>query len=55
MGRRRKEALELSLETSQDWENLKSESGLVIVDVYTDWAGPCHIMKPIIHKMKIKV
>ena len=29
--------------------------GLIIVDVYTQWAGPCDVMKPIINKVKSSV
>ena len=29
--------------------------GLIIVDVYTRWAGPCDVMKPIINKVKTSV
>ena len=29
--------------------------GLIIVDVFTQWAGPCDVMKPIINKVKSSV
>ena len=41
-------------ETNEEWEHLKAQSGKLSVDVYTKWAGPCDIMKPVINKMKIK-
>ena len=31
------------------------QTGLLVCDVYSGWAGPCHIMKPIITKLKSKV
>ena len=54
MGKRRQEVDELNSETANEWENLKAHPGLIEVDVYTKWAGPCDIMKPVINKMKIK-
>ena len=46
---------ELEFHSSQDWEKTKDLPGMIIVDVYTKWAGPCNIMKPIINKMKVQV
>ena len=31
------------------------QAGLLVCDVFSGWAGPCHIMKPIITKLKAKV
>ena len=55
MGKRRAEISDLNSETAEEWENLKGQSGLIVVDVYTKWAGPCEIMKPVIIKIKLKV
>lgn len=30
------------------------QAGLTVVDVYTGWAGPCNIMKPVVMKLKSK-
>ena len=54
-GKRRAEPTDLNSETAEEWEHLKSQPGLIIVDVFTKWAGPCHIMKPVISKIKLKV
>ena len=54
-GKRRAEPTDLNSETTEEWEHLKSQPGVIIVDVYTKWAGPCHIMKPVISKIKLKV
>ena len=54
-GKRRAEPSDLNSETAEEWEHLKAQPGLIIVDVYTKWAGPCDIMKPVIIKMKLKV
>jgi len=42
----------LLINSEEDWINLKNKKGLVIVDVYAKWAGPCDVMKPIINKIK---
>ena len=55
MGKRRAEISDLNSETAEEWELLKHQSGLIVVDVYTKWAGPCEIMKPVIIKIKLKV
>ena len=31
-------------------EDLKK--GKVVVDIYTDWCGPCHFLSPILEKLK---
>jgi hypothetical protein len=55
MGKRRAEISDLNSETTEEWTNLKRQSGLIVVDVYTKWAGPCEIMKPVIIKIIVKV
>ena len=55
MGKRRAEASDLICDNQDDWERLKDHAGLVIVDVFSRWAGPCHVMKPVIIKIKLKV
>ena len=55
MGKRRTEITDFNTETAEEWEHLKGQSGLIVVDVYTKWAGPCEIMKPVIIKIKLKV
>ena len=61
---------DLVINDMEDWKNLRnvpgldlfslliyswSFSGLIVVDVYTRWAGPCDVMKPIINKVKTTV
>ena len=46
---------ELYFHSSQEWENIKDLPGSIIVDVYTEWAGPCDIKKPIISQMNIQI
>ena len=54
MGKRRQELSDLDSETAEEWEQLKTQPGLIVVDVYAKWAGPCDIMKPVIIKIKLK-
>ena len=28
---------------------------LLLVDVYSDWAGPCHVMRPLINRLMIQM
>ena len=35
--------------TEQDWDRLVHTAGLVLVDVYSGWCGPCSSMEVIIH------
>ena len=61
---------DLVINDMEDWKNLRnvpgmdlfflllyswSFPGLIVVDVYTRWAGPCDVMKPIINKVKTTV
>ena len=55
MGIRRQAVSELAPKTESEWEKLKEHPGLIFVDVYTEWAGPCDVMKPIIYKIKAKM
>ena len=50
MGKSRAEISDLSSETVEEWEHLKAQARLLYVDVYTKWAGPCDVMKPVIIK-----
>ena len=40
---------------SSDWDNLMKKKGLLLVDIYTRWAGPCEIMMPFIMKFKSQI
>ena len=49
------DAPELNCITEEDWETLCGQEGLMVVDVFARWAGPCIVMKPVVHKIKAKV
>ena len=53
--RKGKRTKELDFHSRQEGENIKDLPGLIIVDVYTEWAGPCDIKKPIISQMNIQI
>ena len=55
MGRHKLEPCDLNIESEEEWGNLKSYPGLLLLDIYTKWAGPCEIMKPLIMKTKTQV
>lgn len=39
----------------EEWAALVAIKHLIVVDVYSKWAGPCRIMEPTITKAKTKV
>ena len=45
----------LSCSDSADWVRLLKRPGLVVVDIFTWWAGPCEIMMPFILKLKAQI
>ena len=46
---------ELNTTNSEEWNHLLSQEGLIVVDVFAKWAGPCNIMRPLIYKVKGKL
>ena len=52
---KREEFEDLNANTEEEWDRLKSQGGLIVVDIYSKWAGPCTVMKAIIFKIKGKV
>ena len=42
---------ELNSLTDEDWELLKSQEGLIVVDVYARWAGPCTLMRTVLSRI----
>ena len=41
--------------SSSHWVDIMKKKGLVLVDIYTMWAGPCEIMLPFIMKIKSQI
>ncbi|SFK76648.1 thioredoxin [Halogranum rubrum] len=38
----------LTLETADDFSTVVTEHGVVLVDFYADWCGPCQMFEPIL-------
>ncbi|XP_049809479.1 protein enabled homolog [Schistocerca nitens] len=53
----RKDAMQLQLEINSDeeWNDLISKSGLIVVDVYGEWSGPCAAMVNLLRKIKMEI
>ncbi|CAK9821983.1 Thioredoxin domain-containing protein 6 [Anthophora retusa] len=55
MGRKEATALQIEIETEEDWEQLKSRKGLVLADVYSEWCGPCIAMVSTLRNVKMEI
>ncbi|XP_045395108.1 thioredoxin domain-containing protein 6 isoform X2 [Lemur catta] len=56
MGSRKKEiALQVNINTQELWEEMLSNKGLTVVDVYQGWCGPCKPVVSLFQKMRIEV
>ncbi|GJQ67182.1 hypothetical protein Trydic_g8092 [Trypoxylus dichotomus] len=47
--------LQVDISTEEDWEKLMEREGLIIVDVYSDWCGPCTAMSANLKKLKLEI
>lgn len=56
MARKRGENLSIPIEveTEVQWTQLLKREGLIIVDVYSGWSGPCTSMANILRKLKLE-
>ena len=41
--------------TEEEWLSLCSKEGLTVVDVYSEWSGPCNAMTGFLKKMKVEI
>jgi len=42
----------VEIETQEEWEELLAREGLVVIDVYQGWCGPCKAMHSIVGRLK---
>lgn len=47
--------LQVEINTNEEWQQLLSRTGLIVVDVYSDWSGPCAAMVSTLKKLKFEV
>jgi len=47
--------LQVEVTTEEEWQELLTHPGLVVVDVYSDWSGPCSAMTSTLRKIKFEV
>ena len=43
----------IMVSTEQDWDRLVHTAGLVLVDVYSEWCGPCSSMEAHLKKLRV--
>ncbi|KAG5454464.1 Thioredoxin domain-containing protein 3 [Clonorchis sinensis] len=48
-------ALQEEIETQEEWERALQREGLIIIDIYQDWAGPCKAAAGIFRRMKTEL
>ncbi|XP_044752415.1 uncharacterized protein LOC123312194 [Coccinella septempunctata] len=47
--------LQTELNTDEEWEKYLQKPGLLVIDVYSDWCGPCAGMQANLKKIKVEI
>ncbi|XP_025153537.1 uncharacterized protein LOC112588291 [Harpegnathos saltator] len=47
--------LQIEVSAEHEWRQLLERAGLVVVDVYSDWSGPCAAMVSTLRKIKMEM
>nr|XP_012150428.1 PREDICTED: uncharacterized protein LOC100877260 isoform X1 [Megachile rotundata]XP_012150429.1 PREDICTED: uncharacterized protein LOC100877260 isoform X1 [Megachile rotundata] len=48
-------SLQTEISNNEEWEKLLQRAGLIVVDVYSEWSGPCTGMVSILKKVKMEI
>ncbi|KAK0172828.1 hypothetical protein PV328_006099 [Microctonus aethiopoides] len=48
-------ALQIEVTTDEEWSKILEKKGLIVVDVYSEWSGPCSGMVSILKKIKMEI
>ncbi|XP_043523826.1 uncharacterized protein LOC122535946 isoform X2 [Frieseomelitta varia] len=48
-------ALQTEISNNDEWERLLTKSGLIVVDIYSEWSGPCTGMVSTLKKIKMEI
>ncbi|ELT87722.1 hypothetical protein CAPTEDRAFT_96991 [Capitella teleta] len=56
MARKKQEvALQIDIESQEDMDEMLNKDGLIVMDVYQEWSGPCKAMVSIFRKIKNEI
>ncbi|KAK5647084.1 hypothetical protein RI129_005548 [Pyrocoelia pectoralis] len=54
-GKKGQAQLQIEVATDEEWEKVLLKDGLLVVDVYSDWCGPCSAMLNNLKKIKLEI
>ena len=52
---RAKKALQVEVTSQEEWTGLLQEPGMLVVDAYAAWCGPCTAIRSLLNKIKINL
>lgn len=54
MAKKKAVALQQEVNSDEEWNEFLQRPGLLVVDVYSEWSGPCSAMITILRKVKME-